>query len=33
VEQIISSRVQNYTFGYYDGQMAYDQIALAPGSE
>lgn len=32
-EQIISSRVLNYTFGYYDGQMAYDQIALVPGSE
>ncbi len=33
VEQIISSRVQNYTYSLFDNQMAYDQIALAPGSE
>ena len=32
-EQIISSRVLNYTFAYYDGQLAYDQIALEPGTE
>jgi peptide/nickel transport system substrate-binding protein len=32
VEQIISSRVQNYTYSLFDNQMAYDQIALAPGS-
>jgi peptide/nickel transport system substrate-binding protein len=31
-EQIISSRVVNWTFSYFDGQTAYDQIALAPGS-
>jgi len=30
--QVTSSRVQNFTFGAFDGQTAYDQIALAPGS-
>jgi hypothetical protein len=32
VEQIISSRVQNYTYSLFDNQMAYDQVALAPGA-
>ncbi len=32
VEQIISSRVVNYTYSLFDNQMAYDQVALAPGS-
>lgn len=30
---VISTLVQNYTFGAFDSQMAYDQVALAPGSE
>jgi hypothetical protein len=30
---VVSSRVQNYTFAAFDSQMAYDQIALAPGSD
>jgi len=30
VEQIISSRVQNYTYSLFDNQMAYEQVALAP---
>ncbi|MBI3649372.1 MAG: hypothetical protein HY240_11590 [Actinobacteria bacterium] len=29
---VISDRVQNYTFSAFDSQMAYDQVALAPGS-
>ena len=32
VEQIISSRVENYTYSLFDNQMAYDQVALAPGA-
>jgi hypothetical protein len=32
VEQIISSRVVNYTYSLFDNQMGYDQVALAPGS-
>jgi peptide/nickel transport system substrate-binding protein len=32
-EQIISSRVVNYTYSLFDSQMAYEQVALAPGSE
>jgi hypothetical protein len=30
VEQIISSRVLNYTYSLFDNQMAYEQIALEP---
>ncbi len=30
---VVSSRVVNYTFGGFDSQMAYDQVALAPGSD
>jgi len=32
-EQIISSRVLNYTYAYYDSLMAYEQVALVPGSD
>jgi len=30
---VVSSRVENYTFSAFDSQMAYDQVALAPGSD
>lgn len=30
---VVSSRVVNYTYGAFDSQMAYDQVALAPGSD
>jgi peptide/nickel transport system substrate-binding protein len=29
---VVSDRVQNYTYSAFDSQTAYDQIALAPGS-
>jgi peptide/nickel transport system substrate-binding protein len=32
VVNIVSNRVQNYTYSYFDSQTAYDQISLAPGS-
>ena len=33
VEQIVSTRVLNYTYSIFDNQMAYEQIALEPGTE
>jgi hypothetical protein len=33
VTNIVSDRVLNYTFSAFDGQMAYDQVALKPGSD
>lgn len=32
VQNIVSNRVQNYTYSFFDSQTAYDQISLAPGS-